>query len=125
MFRVLNIMMALLFTLSAIVQLNDPDPVQWFLIYAAGALICAMSAAKASHGWQAPALIGLTALVWGVWIMVHLQTGFAWGHIAEKMKAETPAIEESRETLGLFLLATWMFVIAARRRGEVTAGGKR
>ena len=76
---------------------------------------------RRSQGWQAPALIGLTALVWGVWIMVHLQTGFAWGHIAEKMKAETPAIEESRETLGLFLLATWMFVIAARRRGEVSA----
>ena len=70
-------------------------------------------------------LIGLAALVWGVWIMVHLQTGFAWGQIAEKMKAETPAIEESRETLGLFLLATWMFVIAARRRGEVMAGAKR
>ena len=125
MFRVLNILMALVFALSAIVQLNDPDPVQWFLIYAAGALICAMSAAKASHGWQAPALIGLAALVWGVWIMVHLQTGMAWGQMAEKMKAETPAIEESRETLGLFLLATWMFVIAARRRGEVSASARR
>ena len=125
MFRVLNILMALVFALSAFVQLNDPDPVQWFLIYAAGALICAMSAAKASHGWQAPALIGLAGLGWGVWIMLHLQAGFAWGQIAENMKAETPAIEESRETIGLFLLATWMFVIAARRRGEQTKVARR
>jgi len=124
-FRVLNLLMALVFALSALVQLNDPDPVQWFLIYAAGALICAMSAARASHGWQAPALIGLTGLVWGVWIMVHMHTGFAWGQIAQKMKAETPAIEESRETLGLFLLATWMFVIAARRRAEQTKAARR
>ena len=123
MFRVLNIVMALLFTISALVQLNDPDPVQWFLIYAAGALICAMSAAKASHGWQAPALVGLAALVWGVWILTHMHTAFAWGQIADKMKAETPAIEESREALGLFLLASWMFVIAARRRGEQVRAG--
>ena len=118
MFRVLNIVMALLFTASALLQLNDPDPVQWFLIYAAGALICAMSAAKASQGWQAPALVGVAAIVWGLWIMFHMHAAFAWANLADKMKADTPAIEESRETLGLFLLATWMFVIAARRRGE-------
>lgn len=125
MFRVLNIVMALVFAASALVQLNDPDPVQWFLIYAAGALICAMSAAKASQGWQAPALVGLAALVWGVWIMTHMHASFAWGQIADKMKADTPAIEESRETLGLFLLASWMLVIAARRRGEHVRGGAR
>ena len=57
---------------------------QWFLIYAAGALICAMSAAKASQGWQAPALVGLAALVWGVWIMTHMHASFAWGQITDK-----------------------------------------
>ena len=118
MFRILNIVMAVLFAVSAALQFNDPDPLPWFLIYAAGALIAGMSAMKSSSGWLAPALVGLTALVWGVWLLGHLTAGFAWGQLAETMKAETPSIEESRESLGLFVLATWMFLVAARRRGD-------
>ena len=40
---VVNIFLALVFILFAIVQLNDPDPVIWFSIYLLTAVLCAVS----------------------------------------------------------------------------------
>lgn len=115
MLRAMNIVMAVLFAISALLQLNDPDPAQWFLIYAAASLVCGMSAGKASAGWQAPALVGLAALVWAVWSFTHIEGGPAWTRLTESMKAETPQIEETRESLGLILVALWMGVVMATR----------
>jgi hypothetical protein len=39
--------MAALFSLSAVVQLNDPDPLRWILVYAAAA---SLSACPQSRG---------------------------------------------------------------------------
>ena len=41
-------------------------------------------------------------------------------HLAETMHAGTPQIEESRESLGLFIVAAWMLVVATFGRGPAT-----
>jgi uncharacterized YccA/Bax inhibitor family protein len=117
-FRILNAVMAVVFAASAVLQYNDPDPLPWMLVYGAAAAVSAMGAVRAPKLWQAPAAVGLVALAWAVWILAHLQGGMAWDHIADKMKAGNPRIEESREALGLCIVATWMFVEAVRRRGS-------
>lgn len=38
--RVLNYLMIVLFAYSAVVQLNDPDPLPWFLVYAGALAFC-------------------------------------------------------------------------------------
>ena len=116
MFRLLNLVIAILFTVSALLQLNDPDPVQWFLIYAAAAVVSAMVALRRAPPAAAPLVIGVVAVIWSVWIITHMQGAFAWHRLAEKMHADTPAIEESRESLGLLIVAVWMFLDAAIRQ---------
>jgi hypothetical protein len=108
--------MAILFAISAVLQLNDPDPVQWFLIYAAAAVVAGCVALRRRLPSGIPVLVGLVAVIWSVWIMSHMHGTFEWRHLAEKMHADTPTIEESRESLGLLIIAVWMFVAAARRR---------
>jgi hypothetical protein len=42
----------------------------------------------------------------------------AFADLFKTMKAETPTIEESRETLGLLIVALWMAILAFRHRGH-------
>jgi hypothetical protein len=116
MFRILSVLMAVLFAIGAGLQLGHPDATQWVLIYVAAALVSAMSAARASQGWVAPALIGLAALVWGVWILAHVTGGGAWGHLAQRIQAPAGRSEQPRQALGLLVIAVWMMVVAAARR---------
>jgi hypothetical protein len=116
MFRVVNLVMAILFAISAALQYNDPDPIQWFLIYAAAAVVSGMVALRRRFPSVLPIVVGLVAVVWSVWIMTHMHGGFAWHQLAEEMHASTPTIEESRESLGLLIVAVWMFVVALGRK---------
>jgi Transmembrane family 220, helix len=113
--RALDIVMAIVFGISALLQWNDPDPWPWALIYGGAAVVSGMSAARASTGRLAPTMIAVVAILWGVWVLTQISGGIAWSHLAESMKADSPQIEESRETLGLFLTAAWMGFVAFRR----------
>lgn len=118
MIRALDLALAVVFAVSAVLQYNDPDPLPWILIYAAAAVVCALTAARRSQGLLAPVLVGLAALAWAAVILARLPGGVDWPHLAESMKAENPRIEESREALGLLVVSAWMLFIAARRRRE-------
>jgi apolipoprotein N-acyltransferase len=118
MVRVLDVLMAVVFAASAVLQYNDPDPWPWILIYAAAAVVCALTAARRSRGQLAPVLVGLAAVLWAAWILARLPGGVDWPHLAESMKASNPRIEESREALGLLVVSGWMLFIAGRRRRE-------
>jgi hypothetical protein len=115
MIRALDIAMAVVFAIGALLQWNDPDPWPWALIYTGAAVVSGMSGARASTGRIAPSVVAVAAVVWGVWVLLHIPGGMAWSQLAESMKAESPQIEESRETLGLFLIAAWMAFVVFRR----------
>lgn len=115
--RVASVVMAVLFFICVGLQYNDPDPVQWMLIYGAGGIVAAWHARRGRVPVLVSGIVGVAALAWGIYVAGHIHGKFEWHHLAESMHAETPQIEESRESLGLFIVAAWMAVVAAAWRG--------
>jgi len=115
-YKTAAIIATLVFILMAALQLNDPDPLYWFLVYAAVAVV----AAAAVVGRQLPrfALVTLGAVIAGVLIAApgfvdYLQSG-DWGSIAEHMNDEEPYIEQGREFVGLLIAATALLLLTRR-----------
>ncbi|MBP7273849.1 MAG: transmembrane 220 family protein [Saprospiraceae bacterium] len=91
------------FILCALLQYNDPDPIQWMFVYAAIAFVCIM------NGLQKPfsrylyyAIFGVTTL----WAIAFIPDFIRWinmgmPNITGSMKAENEYIETTREFLGL------------------------
>jgi len=128
MFRVLNVLMAVLFAVGAGLEIGHPNATPWVLIYVAAALVSAMSAARASQGWAAPALIGVAALVWGVWTLARVPRADQWGHLAQQVQAPAGQFEQARHAVALLVIAVWMMVVAASRRqgaGTAARSGRR
>jgi hypothetical protein len=44
--KIVNLVLAVMFLLFSFVQINDPDPVVWILIYGSMAVVCVMAAFK-------------------------------------------------------------------------------
>jgi len=102
--RYLAIFFALLFALSAALQLNDPDPLLWFLAYAAVAVLWG----SAAFGRFYRPFTVILLLVLTVWMLTFVPDFVAWVRmgmptIVGSMKAEEPHIELVREFGGLFL----------------------
>lgn len=113
---------ALLFVLFAAVQYNDPDPVQWMLLYGGVAVFYGMAALGRAYRpaiwlWLAVALLWAAAYVPDFWNWLKMGAP----SIVETMKAETPYVELTREFLGLLIAAAgcgWLlFRSRARRAG--------
>lgn len=112
-FRAANVLCLILFSASAALQLNDPDPVGWFAIYALAGLAClACWRLPRPLGWLLPAAVGVAALGWAASLAPVALPGLKLGQLVQKMKAETPQIELGREMLGLLMVSGWMAVLA-------------
>jgi hypothetical protein len=103
--RYLAILFALLFALSAALQLNDPDPALWFLTYSVVAVLWGLAAM--GRYYRPFTLILLLVLT--LWMMYFVPDFVAWVRmgmptIVGSMKAEEPHIELVREFGGLFLM---------------------
>jgi len=115
-YRAANLAATLIFILMAALQLNDPDPLYWFVVYAAVAVV----AAAAVVGRDLPrfALVTLGAVIAGALISApgfidYLHSG-NWGSIAEHMNDEEPYIEQGREFVGLLVAATALLLFMRR-----------
>lgn len=102
--KIFNVILAVLFVLFAVVQLNDPDPWAWVVLYGLVALISGLAAFGIYRLWAIVA--GMVICV--VWMATLLPDFIAWiqmgtPNIAGKMKATEPHIELTREFLGLFI----------------------
>ena len=111
---------ALVFTIFALLQLNDPDPLGWTAIYAITAVLWASAARDKVPRWIC-AVVAVIAVAW----MFTLLPGFTdWirvGSFAQlfgSLSMDKPYIEESREFLGLALIlaSTAYLEISTRRR---------
>ncbi|MEL6667541.1 MAG: transmembrane 220 family protein [Bacteroidota bacterium] len=115
----LHLITALLFLLFGYWQLNDPDWYLWLPAYAVVAILT---------GWHAfgkpPARLMLTAIagfvIWGLIRVPDLVDWIRQGapSIVEKMKAEAPHIELTREFLGIgiCLLVLGAYYLVHHRR---------
>ena len=102
--RVANIVIAGLFALFAIVQLNDPDPFRWVLLYGVVATMFLFAAFGQIRRWAALAFMAICVVEFARlvpefinWINMGMPT------ITGEMKAKEPHIEYTREFLGLLL----------------------
>jgi hypothetical protein len=104
--KVINFFLAVVFVLFAFVQVNDPDPVIWILIYGAMAVICVLAMFSF---YPRKFLIGLLVL-FVLYGLVFIPGVIEWlkqdnksALFDEIAKMRHPYIEETREFLGLFI----------------------
>lgn len=111
--KITNGILAILFLIFALLQLNDPDPWLWVVIYGAVAVACGATAL----GRCAPKVIlgGILLTILGIgWYLPDfinwLENGM--NSITTSMKADTPHVELVRECLGLVLVLVtliWLY----------------
>ncbi len=104
--RVVNFLLAAMFLVFAFVQINDPDPVIWILIYGSMAIVCIMAI---FDFYLKKFLIGLL-VVFLVYSFFYVPGVLEWLQQEDKSalfdevaKMEHLYIEESREFLGLLI----------------------
>lgn len=100
--KIFNIILAILFALFAYVQINDPDPWLWVLLYGFVAVVSVLAAFRkyfkyAIMGGMAGCVLGIVFLLPDFLDWINMGTP----NIAESMKTEKPHIEFVREFLGL------------------------
>jgi hypothetical protein len=116
-FRWVALAMAVLLLSFAAVQYNDPDPARWMALYGAGALVSALAAFRRRAAWLPAAAVGAVALAWAAWWcygVIGRQVDV--GEVLAVTRMIDAGVEETRETLGLLIVAIWMAVIAVHGR---------
>ena len=104
--KLFNLLLAAMFLLFAFVQINDPDPVMWILIYGVMAVACIFAA----FGRYYPAITSALAIIFLAYSFFYISGVGQWINSEDKSmlfddiaKMQYPYIEESREFRGLFI----------------------
>ncbi|MBL0743652.1 transmembrane 220 family protein [Chryseolinea lacunae] len=104
--RIVNFILAIMFLAFAFLQLNDPDPVIWILIYGAMAVVSIMAIFEF---YPLKFIIGLTVVYVG-YSLLYIPGVVEWlqqddrsALFSDVAKMEHLYIEESREFLGLMI----------------------
>ena len=117
--RIVNFLLAAMFLVFAFVQINDPDPVIWILIYGIMAVFCIMAIFEF---YPNKFMIGVLVL-YALYSIVYLPGLAQWLRSDNKAdlfdniaKMENLYIEESRESLGLFICIIVLVFYLVRSR---------
>jgi hypothetical protein len=104
--RIVNFLLAVMFLLFAFVQVNDPDPLIWIVIYGTMAVLSVMAIFEY---YPAKFLVGLLILLAG-YSAVYFRGVLEWLQQEDKSalfdevaKMNHQYIEEAREFLGLLI----------------------
>jgi hypothetical protein len=123
--RILNFILGIMFLSFAFLQLNDPDPVIWILIYGVMSVYCMMAMFRF---YPQKFLIG-TLAIYVLYSLLFVKGVIAWLKsdnpselFDEVMKMRHWYIEESREFLGLMIcmIVLIFYVIHSRRIQRTT-----
>jgi hypothetical protein len=118
--RIINFVLAVMFLIFAFVQINDPDPVIWILIYGLMAVICIMAIFEF---YPRKVLVGLLA-IFALYSFVYIPGVIEWLKTDNKAllfddiaKMQYPYIEQAREFLGLLIcIGVLVFHIARAKK---------
>jgi lipoprotein signal peptidase len=104
--KIFNLILAVMFVIFAFLQINDPDPLVWILIYGSLAVTCVLAAFNI---YNRTALIALIVIFAG-YSTVYFSGVSKWLSTSDKgalfsnvAKMEHLYIEEAREFLGLMI----------------------
>lgn len=118
--KIIHTILALMFLSFAALQINDPDPVMWILIYLNMVALCVMAFMKRYYKlW-----IGITAGLYFIYAMFLIPGAIEWFHSPDRSllfddlaKMQYLYIEETREFLGLVIcLVVLVFQFIASRK---------
>jgi hypothetical protein len=124
--RILNSILALMFMAFAFVQVNDPDPILWILIYGVMAIISVM----AIFEYFIPALMYALGLGYLVYLVILFPGMMDWYNSPDRSllfddiaKMQYTYIEEAREFLGLAicLIVLAFYILRARQASKKSA----
>ncbi len=124
MIRYSNLVFALLFLLSAILQYNDPDPLIWILLYLYSAVLCLLAFRKKfyPYAYLAGILVYSLYATYLFFAADGVADWFSMHHaesITGSMKADKPWIEATREFFGLFIMIIILAVNYVHSRKKV------
>jgi hypothetical protein len=106
--------MAVLYSLSVGLQVNDPDPVRWMVMYGAAALAAAVLPAQRILILPA-VFVGLAAAAWGAYLLSQVAGLLEVSDLWMKMSEKGGAVEVGREAGGLAVIALFLLPGAAFR----------
>jgi hypothetical protein len=121
--KFINLLLAIMFLGFAFVQINDPDPVHWILIYGLMAATCILAAYRVYY--RIPMILFMIVLI--AYSFVFLSGLMEWFAQPDKsvlfdegMKMQYLYIEESREFLGLWICVIVLIIhlILSRRTAK-------
>jgi hypothetical protein len=104
--KILNLVFLGAFLLSALVQLNDPDPLRWIGIYSAMVVICGLQHFGRLR-WYIAAVPVLICAGWIVSLLPALNQGVPWSEVLGSLTMQNDTVEEVREIGGLLLVLLW------------------
>jgi hypothetical protein len=117
--RTVNFLLSIMFLLFAFLQVDDPDPVIWILIYGVMAVFCVM----AIFEYYPQKFLMATAAIYTLYSLVYVPGVIDWyqsgnwaGLFDDVAKMEYPYIEEAREFLGLVICITVLVIYIIRSR---------
>ena len=119
--KVVNVILSLLFIYFVVVQLNDPDPVLWVLVYGFTTMICLQAIFERTKLYFL--IVGAVTLL--ALAATRIQGFIGWirseqhGEIFGEMIYDKPYIEATREFIGLIIALSaivYNWVVFRRRR---------
>ncbi len=104
--KIVNLFLAVMFLVFAFVQINDPDPARWIVIYGLMAVACVLAAFK----YYFPKILVVLLVAYLAYSVVYYDSVMQWIRSDNKAmlfddiaKMQNLYIEESREFLGLLI----------------------
>lgn len=122
--KIINFILALMFLLFAFVQINDPDPILWILIYGNMAVLCVLAMFKMRFVYW----LGATIVLYSIYAALLVNSAWEWLQSPDRSllfddiaKMQNLYIEETREFLGLIICITAaVFHILSNRKKAIT-----
>ena len=114
LYKLLGWVFVVLFSTSALLQYNDPDPLVWISVYTCAALVT-LGFLFNKVSYIVPFLVGLIGFFGFVYQFPDKFEGFVVN------EGNIQHIEEGREAFGLLIMAIVMLIFSARIRWRKTS----
>jgi hypothetical protein len=107
LFKILGYVFAVLFTVGAVLQYNDPDSLGWIIIYGVAALMSLLFALNKIR-YIIPLVLGILAFIGFVYLYPADFQGF------DLNDGDIVTVELGREAFGLLIISIVLLVFAFR-----------